>query len=154
MTGLLKAAAGLALASLAVAPASAAPDYSRGVYHDSGVRNCPNAATCELTFEPINLDVPLVTAVQASCTITLSNAAKIGELVLRRRRGAVVTQQTLAPIQALPADGTTTRYIANASTFLALPRPDRPSIKLSLRAGAVPIVTLSCAVHGTYEVAD
>ena len=143
-------AAALALAILAAAPARSEQNFDFGMYFDSGNLSCPNAATCELMLGIIPPGASVVRITQTSCTITLSNAAKIGELVLRRRRSSVLSYQMLAPIQTLPVDGTTTRYIVSASTFLALRPGDKPTVKLTLRGGAVPVVTVNCSTHGPY----
>ena len=151
MKAFLNAAAGLALASLAAVPAHSQQKFDSETYFDGREISCPNAAACELLLSTVDEPDLLVRLSQASCLITLSNAAKIGDLRLRRRRGAdIIAEQTLAPIHTLPVHGTTTRYVLNTSTFLAVRSTERPAIHLSLRGGAVAAMTLNCTVHGTF----
>ena len=155
MTTLFTAtAAALALAILAAAPVRAEPRYGAGLYFDAGERSCPNAATCELALSAISGFVTSLQVTQTSCAITLSNAAKIGELVLRRRHGGIIGDQKLAPIQERPEFGATTRYLVNAGTLLAFEAGDRPNVFLALRGDAVAAVTLNCTVHGLFTSED
>ena len=149
---LMMAAAVLGLASLGAAPARAQQNLTDEVFYDFGVRDCPNATSCEVLLDTVTEATEMVKITRVACTITLSNAAKVGDLQLRRRGdGGIVTQQTLAPIDALPTHGTTTRYLVNVPASLALQEGDRPAVYLALRGGAAAVFTLSCSVHGTYR---